>query len=47
MQPANEDEYLGIGIISRLANGRLSRGIGLVTVVAMGIPVIYFIARLY
>lgn len=46
MQPENTDEYLDIGIISRLANGGVARWVGIATVVAMAVPVVFWLVRL-
>ncbi len=42
----NEDEYLEVGLISRLANGNVARTIGIVTAVAMVVPIGFWVIGL-
>ncbi len=42
----NDDEYLQVGFISRLASGNVARTVGLVAAAAMIIPIAFFLFAL-
>ncbi len=46
MHPDDEN-YAQVGLISRLANGRVARLVGLATAALMLIPVLFWIVTLY
>lgn len=42
----HDDEYVGTGLMSRLANGSVGRTVGIVAAVAMLIPIGFFVLSL-